>query len=173
VSVNDLVHSPLLLVQFEAENRVGGGVELAVPDPHEDRGVVLEAIVVDPDGYFDIGQLGEGILVPDGTDLHYPDRKRAMNLRIGRANHRIADLDIVAELEITAFLGEACYRPPIAQRSDVPQVVMGATVYFPLVQNHLLPVELHRMRFQGPVGGESTATAPYQHQKDQTWSDES
>jgi hypothetical protein len=173
VSVNDLVHGPHVLIQFKAENRVGGRVELAVPDPHKGRRVVLEAIVVDPDDYFDIGQLGEGILVPDGAYLHYPDGKGAMNLRIGRANHGIADLDIVAELEITAFLGQAGYRPPITQGTDVPQVVMGAAVYFPLVQNHLLPVELHGMRFQGPVGGESTATAPYQHQTDQTWSDDS
>jgi hypothetical protein len=143
--VNDLVHGPHVLVQFKAENRVGGGVELTMPDPHKSRGVVLEAIVVDPDGYFDIGELGEGILVPDGTYLYDPHGEGAMNLRIGRANHRIADLDIVAELEIAAFLREAANRPSIAQGADVPQVITGAAVYFPLVQNHLLPIELNRV----------------------------
>lgn len=140
--MNDLVDHPLA-VQFEPENRACGRVELAMPDPHEDRRVALEAAMVDSDGYFDLGQLGVGILISDRAYLEHLDGKAAVDLDVRGADRRIADLDIVAELEIAAFRRQPGHGSPVAQGTDVPKVLAGAAVYLSGVQNHLLPVKQH------------------------------
>ena len=78
-----------------------------MPDPHQDRGVGLKAMVVDGDGDFGVGQLGEGVLIADRAHLQYFDWKRSVKLGIGNADPWFADLDIVAKLEVAGLSGSA------------------------------------------------------------------
>jgi hypothetical protein len=149
--VNNLVERPLT-VQFETEDRARGRIELSMPYPHKNRGVGLEAGMIDSDGDFGLSQLGPGVLVADRAYLEDLDRKRTVDLGIWDAHHRIADLNIVAELKIATFLREATHGPAIAQRRKRPQILTDPAIDLGLVQSHLFPVEPHGTRFQDGIG---------------------
>jgi hypothetical protein len=110
--MDDAIHLPIG-VQFKSKSRAGRRVELAMPDPHQHRGVGLKAAMVDPDGHFDVRRFGPFVFIPDGASLDYFDGKGAVKLDIGDTDNRIADLDIVVKLEVAAFLSEASKGPPI------------------------------------------------------------
>lgn len=100
----DHFHLPLIF-HFEAENGLGGRVELTMPDPHHDRKVVLKAAMVDHDAYFGVGRLSESVLVAGRARLDHFDGKGAANLGVRHANAGFANPHIIAELEVAGFLG--------------------------------------------------------------------
>ena len=130
--VNDAIHLPLA-VHDESKNRVRGWIELTVPDPHQDREAALKAAMVDGDRYFSVGYLGVCVLVMDQACPQYPDWKASVNLDIGRTHYRIADLHIVAEMKVAAFLGEAPGRPRFAEGRNGPKFLTGAAIHLLLV----------------------------------------
>ena len=71
-----------------------------------------------------------------------------MKLSVWKADDQIADLDIVAKLEIAAFLGKASDGPAVPQRRYIPQVLTGAAIQLALVHSHLLPVQPDRAGLQ-------------------------
>ena len=145
--VNDLVYLPIVF-QPEVKNRGRGLVELAVPDPHQDWRIGLKTAMVDLHADFGIAQLVPLVFVVDRAGLVHPEGKGAVQLGVGSADRGIADLDIVAELEIAALLSEAPHGSAVTQGCDIPQIVTGAAIDLLRVQNHLFPVQLHGARLQ-------------------------
>jgi hypothetical protein len=148
--VQNPVNGPLA-VQLESEDRTGGWIELSVAYPHEGWEGALKAAMVDLDADFGFGRLGKFVFVADGPGLLDLNRESPVQLGIRNANRRIANLDVVAELEAAAFLSEAPQGPAFAHRSDRPKVFAGAAIHLTLVQNDLLSVELYGARFQNAV----------------------
>ena len=122
--MDDLVELPLIF-ELEPEKRTGRSGELAVPDPHQNRQVVLEAFMVDPDAHLGFCSLGKGVRLLNVPNLQDLERKRAPNLSVGPGRD---NLDVVAKLKVAAFLGKPSQRPLVAHWGDGPKVVLDAAL---------------------------------------------
>jgi hypothetical protein len=161
--VNHLIDLPLL-IQFEAENRVYGQVELAMTDAHQDQGVGLKAAMLDLHAHFGVGHFTPLVYVPDRAGPVHLEREGAVKLRVWHTDNRIADLDIVAKMQVAAFLSEAAHGPAIPQGRNIPQVVTGATIQLALVHDHLFAVQPHGARLQNTSEVEAATAAARQYQ---------
>jgi len=158
--VDNLVELPLIF-ELEPENCTGRSSELPMPDSHQDREVVLEALVVDPDANFGFRRLRKGVGILDGPHLQNLEGKRPPDLSVGIGRH---NLDIVAKLKVAAFLRQPAQRPAFAHGGDSPKVVLGAALDLCRIQNDLFPIQPNRTRFQEPVGVKPTIATGRQPQ---------
>lgn len=156
--VDDLVELPLVF-ELEAENGTGRGCELSMPDAHQNREAVLEALVVDPDANLGFHGFREGIGILDGPCLQNLQRKCPTHLSVGVGRD---NLDVVAKLKVAAFLGQPAQRSTVSHGSDGPEVVLGSALDLCRIQNDLFPIQPDRTRFQEAVGVKPVAPAARQ-----------
>ena len=130
-----------------------------MPDPHQDRQGVLEALVVNPDANLAFHGFREGIGVLDGANLEDPQGKRSTHLSVGAGRN---NLDVVTKLKVAALLGQPAQRPAVSHGSDRPEVVLGSALDLYRIKYDLLPIQPDGAPFQEAVGVEPVSPAARQ-----------